>query len=418
MPLHISNPGQPVRNPFRRPAAAIETPSAPQAEAKSFMLTDGAALELFGAIPAGTGISVGPSSAMRVPAVSCAVGLISETTGTLPAKLYSREDKATARDHPAFALVHDEANPWTSAAELRTQLTTDALLHGHGFAQVVRIADGEPAELHRLDPSRVTPKADTDGAPWYEVRTDRGAVRLRCQDVLHVSAFGGVSPITLGREAIALALAYEQHAASLFSNGARPSGIIKSPKTLDVDAKRKLAASWFNTHSGKRVGGTAILDEALEFQQLSLTLVDAQFQEGRLEQIREIARIFRVPPTMLFELTRGTWSNTEEMARQFLAVTLKPWLETWSWAYARALLSPEERRQLYVEFITDDLLSTSHAARATAYGQYRSMGAITGNEVRAGLNLPPLPGGDVLQNPYTTSGSTPAPEAPAEEPQA
>ena len=148
----------------------------------------------------------------------------------------------------------------------------------------------------------------------------------------------------------------------------------------------------------------------MEYQQLSLTLADAQFAENRLEQIREIARIFRVPPTMLFELTRGTWSNTEEMARQFHAVTLKPWLATWAWAYARVLLSPAERDAFYIEFIIDDLLTTNAAARATAYGQYRSMGAMTGNEVRAGLNLQPHLEGNSLSNPHITTASTTAPE--------
>mgnify|MGYP003675561081 CR=1 FL=1 len=139
------------------------------------------------------------------------------------------------------------------------------------------------------------------------------------------------------------------------------------------------------------------------YDQLSLTLVDAQFAENRLEQIHEIARVFRVPPTLLFELTRGTWANTEQMMRQFLTLTLSPWLKNWSWAYSRCLLTPEERQSLYIEFITDDLLTIDHATRATAYGQYRSMNAMTGNEVRSGLNLPPHPDGDRLDNPHITT---------------
>ena len=369
---------------------------------KTLTLTDPETLALFGAIPSATGLSIGPGTAMRVPAVACAVSLISETTGALPAKLFEHDSKATAKHHPAYRLIHDEANEWTSAAQLRTELTLDALLTGHGYAQVVRTGDGTPFELHRLDPSKVQPNVEPDGEPFFSVATERGQVRFPHTEVLHVEAFGGVSPITLGREAIGLALSFETFMASLFANGGRPSGVIKSPKVLDVDAKKKLAASWFSTHSGRNAGGTAILDEGMDYQQLSMTLADSQFAENRLEQIREIARVFRVPPTMLFELTRGTWSNTEEMARQFYTVTLKPWLAAWSWAYAHVLLTPEERRELYVEFVTDDLLTTNAAARAAAYGQYRSMGAMTANEVRSGLNLPPHPEGDTLQNPYTT----------------
>lgn len=370
---------------------------------KALSLTDPDALALFGTMPTTSGITISPGSAMRVPAVACAVGLISETTGALPFKFYDRATKEALTDHPVYRLVHDEANEWTSAAELREALTLDALLHGAGHAQVIRTADGTPYELHRLEPAKVQKDQESDGEPFYRVSMETGTVRLSYRDVLRIEAFGGVSPITLGREAIALALSFEGHIGGVFANGGRPSGVIKSPKNLDVEAKKKLASSWFVSHSGSKAGSTAILDEGMEYQQLSMTLADTQFAENRLEQIREIARVFRVPPTMLFELSRGTWSNTEEMARQFMQITLKPWLTSWSWAYARCLLTPEERKEHYLEAVTDDLLTTDTAARATAYGQYRSMGALTANEVRAGLNLPPLPDGDKLENPYTTT---------------
>lgn len=374
-----------------------------RADQKALTLTDADALTLFGAFPTASGVSIGPGNAMRVPAVACAVGLISETIGAIPVKLYDRASKTTQTDHPAYRLVHDEANEWTSAAELRRDLTLDALLHGAGHAQVIRLTDGTPYELHRLEPGRVQRDQETDGEPFYRVSTDNGPVRLSYRDVLRVESIGGVAPITLGREAIALALSFETHIGGLFANGGRPSGVIKAKKILDVEAKKKLAASWFNTHSGTRAGGTAVLDEEMDYLPLSTTLADAQFAENRLEQIREIARVFRVPPTMLFDLSRGTWSNTEQMFLQFLQVTLKPWLTDWAWAYARCLLTPEERRESYFQAVTDDLLTTDTAARATAYSQYRSMGALTANEVRAGMNLPPMQGGNELSNPFTTT---------------
>lgn len=383
-----------------------------KSEAKALTLTDPEAFGLFGLTPTASGIHVSGNSALRVPAVACAVALISETIGAMPAKAHLSDTKETAKDHAAYKLVHDEANEWTSAGQLREDLTIDALITGNGYAHVTRLTDGTPFELHRLDPHTVQTDYEPDGEPFYTVQTVAGPRRYSYRDILHIRPFGGVSPITLGRETIALSLAFEGHIASLFANGARPSGIIKSEKMLDVEAKKKIAASWFSTHAGRNAGGTAILDEGMSYDQLSMTLADAQFAENRLEQIREIARVFRVPPTMLFELTRGTWSNTEEMARQFYAITLKPWLTSWAWAYSRVLFTPEERAAFYVEFVTDDLLTTNAAARAAAYGQYRSMGAMTANEVRSGLNLAPLPDGNSLANPYTTSG-TPAPEADA-----
>lgn len=340
---------------------------------------------------------------MRVPAVAAAVGLIAETIGNLPVKLHDRETRLALKDHPAYRLTHEDANPWTSAEALRVQLTTDALLHGNGFALVLRDGAGVPRELHRIEPGSVSIETLSDGEPQYRVKLDQGEVIYSFRDILHVSAFGGVSPVVLGREAIGLALAFENHVAKLFANGGRPAGVLKHPGKLGDTGKTNLAKSWAELHGTDRAGGTAILDEGMSYEAITMTLTDAQFAENRLEQIREIARVFRVPPTMLFELTRGTWSNTEEMARQFLTVTLKPWLTTWVAAYARVLLSEDERRELYLEFVTDDLLTLSATDRADTIGKYRAAGVITSNEARGFLNLAPRPDGDDLTNPYITT---------------
>lgn len=390
---------QKVISKFSKKAVGVSTPTA---------------FPVFNLATSATGQAVTAESAMRVPAVACALSLIAETVGSLPVKLYERDSKAAVTNHPAYKLVHDEANPWTSAQSLREQLTTDALLFGRGCALVVRNNAGDPVELIRIEPAAVQIETDSYGEPTYVVQHVDGQHRYGISDILHVEAFGGVSPIVLGREAIGLALAFEAHIARLFANGGKPGGIIKSEKALGDEAKKNLAKSWTAAHGMNNSGGTAILDEGMSYEAVTMTLTDAQFAENRLEQIREIARVFRVPPTMLFELTRGTWSNTEEMARQFLQVTLKPWLTNWAWAYARCLLTPEERQTFYAEFVTDDLTSTDTAARAAAYGQYRSMGVMTANEVRAGLNLAPRQDGNVLQNPYTSTGATAASQSEAE----
>lgn len=379
-----------------------------KSEAKAFSLSDDEAFSVFGGISNIGGLSLSAAGAMRIPAVACAVALISETAGTLPVKLFERDTKATAKDHPAYHLIHDEANPWTSAEALRTTLTADALLHGAGYAQVVRASDGTPLELHRLDPATVHFKHADDGEPFYTMQTARGTVRFPYTEILHIQPFFDASPISLGREALATAAALSSHLAKLLANGASPGGIITAPKSVTEEGKGKLKKAWTDTHSGPKAGGVALLDEGMAYQQITMTLTDAQFSENRLEQIHEVARIFRVPPTMLFELSRSTWSNAEEMQRQFIQTTLRPWLNKWQAAYARVLLTPEERRAYYIEFITEDLSTVKLAERATAYGQFRSMGAMTANEVRGGLNLPAHAEGNTLQNPYTTTGANDA----------
>ncbi|MFD1942734.1 phage portal protein [Paradevosia shaoguanensis] len=368
-------------------------------------LTDPLAAWLFGAQPTHSNISVTPETAMRVPAVASAVTLISDAVGTLPVKLYVRNGKGKEADpaHPAFTLAHDEANDWTSAAELRTQLTRDALLHDNGgFALANRVGD-RVVEFIRLDPASVEPKTDdATGEPFYLIRQGRKNVRYEYRDILHIR-HEDAAPINLARNAIAYAIDLERYAAKHIHNGAHPGGVIENDKSMKPEEKAKLLEMWTLAHSGDNIGKPAILSDGAQWKSITNSPADTQLIEQQRWTNEQIARVFRVPPTMLFDLTRGTWSNTEEMGHQFLTYTLRPWLKAWEWAYARVLLTPEERRTHFFEFITDDLLTVSHAAQAASFGQYRSMGVMTANEVRAARNLPPLPGGDELQNPYTTS---------------
>jgi len=172
------------------------------------------------------------------------------------------------------------------------------------------------------------------------------------------------------------------------------------------DRFRAAAANGFDT--------PLILDDGWIYQQMAFSSTDAQFIENRVEQINEIARIFGVPPHMLYQLDRATWSNAEQMAASFLQLCLRPWLDRWQDAYATVLLTEEERDSLYFEFVVDDLQRTDAAARAEIFSKLIAARVMTPNEVRAAMNLPALDGGDELANPYTTT-STPADSEPMKE---
>ncbi|MGP4670249.1 phage portal protein [Agrobacterium pusense] len=389
-------------------------------EQKAMSLLDERIGEMFGVLPTSSGVVVSGNSAMRVPAVLQAVRLISETLGSLPCKLYREigDSKEAATDHPAHKITHSRANEWTSAGQLRIDLTVDALLHGAGYAQVVRASDDRPLELHRLDPSKVQRQCEDDGEPFYLVSSERGQARLSYRDVLYIPAFAGVSPVKLGREAIGIGLTLEKHTSNLFSDGARPSGMFWSENSVpDTDAGTKTIANILKDYraafSGGKQSRPLIVPNGFRYQQMALASTDAQFIENRLEQINEVARVFGVPPHMLYQLERATWSNAEQMAASFLQLCLRPWLDKWQDAYANALLTEEERDTLYLEFVIDDLQRADAAGRAEIFGKLVAMRAMTPNEVRAAMNLPALPGGDELANPYTTTTTT----GPAERPQ-
>ncbi|WP_127595946.1 phage portal protein [Nitratireductor alexandrii] len=385
-------------------------------EKKAVPLSDSSVFEIFGSSPTISGQNINPSTAIRVPAVYSAVTLITSAIGSLPAKLFREADggKQTAKDHPAYRLVHDEANDWTSAGKLRSQLTADALLRGNGYAFANRV-DGRVVEFIRLDPNATSIECEDSGEPVYVHRDKEGReVRYDYRDILHVEVPLGISPITAGRESIGLAVDIEQAAGRVFAGGARPTAIFKHEKAKGGEsgaAEVKAIKQAYRTATASgQFTEPMFLDGGWTYDEAKYSPLDpAFFETMRKEQVVEIARLFRVPPHLLFELSRATWSNAEEMFQSFLTLTLRPWLDEWEAAYQRVLLSSEERAAgHYVEFVVDDLLTSNAATRAKTYQAYRQMGAMTANEVRSGLNLPPIDGGDTLANPNITPGAPPA----------
>ncbi|MCQ0986030.1 phage portal protein [Jiella sp. LLJ827] len=349
---------------------------------------------------------------MRVPAVSAAVTLISTSIGSIPASITRTVNgsKVEATNHPAFRLVAKAANDRVSAGKLRERLIFDALTTGNGYAFANRV-NGRVIETVRLDPAAVSIQLDQMTGEAIYRSTANGAV-LDPADLIHVPApvtfdgVTGVSPIQLAREAIALAIVLEQRAARLFGTSARPAGVIQAPQGVTPEAAAKAKASWEASHGGAEVSGkTPVLYDGMTFEPLIFSSVDAQFIESRREQTVEIARAFNVPATMLQELQHGTFSNTEQMARQFVTYTLTPWLSTIAGELERALLSDEDRDDHSIEFDTDALLAVDTATRVDRIQKLRSAGVLTANDVRREEGYPALPDGDTLASPFTTSNT-------------
>lgn len=357
------------------------------------------------------GVSVTPQIAMRCAPVRCAVQAIAEAIGQLPVHVFARAaDGSKERDasHSVYRLIHDDAAEFTSAAEFREQITRDALLHGNGLAWINRV-DGRPVELIRLAPNAVQIDANAASEPTYTVTiASGGRVTYGAADILHIRAPGldgirGESVVLQAKQAIGLAIAMEGHAARLFGRGARPSGMLSAPGLNQSEARQRLAAAWNAAHGGEKSGGTAIVDKETVFTPLTMSSVDAQFQELRAFQIQEIARAFRVPPVFLMDYGRATWGNSEEMGRQFLTYTLMPWIKRWEGEIRLKLFTREERDTFFAEFLVDDLLRADLSARMSAYATAIAARVINPNEARAAENRPPYAGGDAFVNPNTTA---------------
>lgn len=380
----------------------------------SFDLSDPRLLEIFGHAPTASGFAIGPESALRVPAVSAAVRVIAESVASLPVNTLKDNgtSKAIDKTHALYRILHCEPNAWTSSYDFRLQMQTDTLLHGNAYAFVNRVG-GIVREIIRLHPTTVGVTIDLySGEPTYAITNKDGGIR-QCaySDIIHIKALStngvtGIAPIQHAREAIALALALEAHAAKLMGNAARPSGVLKF-KGLKLSATQleRIKTQWRESHSASSAGGTAIFDSDTDFQPLTFNSVDMEFSAMRLFQLDEISRAFRVPPHLLSNLGRVTWSNAEELGQSFLDFTLIPWLIQWKGALARALLTEEERTTTTIEFDTSALTRANLQVRTDSYSKAVGGPWLTADEARALENRAPISGGNVL---YPPMGTAPA----------
>lgn len=365
---------------------------------------DSELLALFGITQStAAGVQISVDTALRVPAVAAAVRTISEAAASLTVKVVDISATGVETEntsHAANALLKDHANDWTSGFEFIRSIVVDALCHDVGGLAWVNRVNGEPKELIKYKRGFIQVDYPDDTlAPVYRID---GVVRPS-SEIIHVrSTFFEKSPISLCREAIAVALVMEQHAARLFGRSARPGGVIESPKAIGQEGSKAMLLGWKAAMEGaENAGKTAMLWDGATWKQMQLSSVDAQFQELRLFQLQEIARAFNVPASMLGDLTRATWSNSAEMQRQFLQLCLEPWLRAIESALRRALFLPDERARLAIRFDRDDFTNVDLTARATAINSLVASRVMNPNEGRSWLDLPPYAGGEEYANPNT-----------------
>lgn len=382
------------------------TKSKADTETKSLSSPQDWLLEMFGSTPTQSGVSVSPESALRVPAVSAAVRAISEAVSTLDIEVVRGNPDGTETpdpSHPILALLRGDANDWTTGPQLIRDLTTDALCDdAGGLAMVNRVGTRVMEIIHPTRGSIFVERDEVTREPTYRPQGQP----LGAQNVIHLTAPLGRAPLTLAREAIGTAIVMERHAARLFGRGARPSGALTFPRGMAEEAVKRARAAWAATHEGDNsTGRTAILYDGAEFTPFQLTSTDSQFLENRKFAVEEIARAFRVPPSMLYHLDRATWSNMESMSREFLVFTLEPWLVSLEGALSRALFLPDERGQFRIRFDRDDMSRADLQTRANAINSLIASRVLNPNEGRAWLNQEPYAGGDTYSNPNIEGGS-------------
>lgn len=367
---------------------------------------------LFGGTTAGK--MVNERTAMQTTAVYACVRILAEAIAGLPLHVYRyRLDGGKERIpfHPLYHLLHDEPNPEMTSFVFRETLMSHLLLWGNAYAQVVRNGRGQVIALYPLLPSKMEVSRASNGELVYKYYRDvdessinpkGGYVTLRKDEVLHIPGLGfdglvGYSPIAMAKNAIGVSLATEEYGAAFFANGANPGGVLEHPGVIkDI---QRVKDSWNSAYQGSgNAHKVAVLEEGMKFQAIGIPPEQAQFLETRKFQINEIARIFRVPPHMVGDLEKSSFSNIEQQSLEFVKYTLDPWVVRWEQSLQQILFLPSEKSTLFIKFNVDGLLRGDYQSRMNGYATGRQNGWMSANDIRELEDMNRIPveeGGDL-----------------------
>ena len=354
-----------------------------------------------------SGKPVNERTAMQTTAVYACVRILAEAVASLPLHVYEYQDdggKKLVHDHPLYYLLHDEPNPEMTSFVFRETLMSHLLIWGNAYAQIIRDGAGRVLGLYPLLPDKMEVQRDDKGNIYYVYSRNSdenptfkeyGNIKLKAEDVLHIPGLGfdgliGYSPIAMAKNAVGMTLACEEYGASFFANGANPGGVLEHPGVLKDPSK--VRESWNSVYRGvSNAHKIAVLEEGMMYQQIGIPPEEAQFLETRKFQINEIARLYRIPPHMVGDLDKSSFSNIEQQSLEFVKYTLDPWVIRWEQSLQRSLLLPGEKGKYFIKLNVDGLLRGDYQSRMNGYAVGRQNGWFSANDIREMENMNPIP---------------------------
>ena len=360
-----------------------------------------------------SGKNVNEMTALQTTAVYACVRILAEAIASLPIHVYKHTDEGKEQDvnHQLYYLLHDEPNPDMTSFVFRETLMSHLLIWGNAYARIIRDGRGQVLALYPLLPDRMNVKRDDKGELYYVYQRseednpnfkDKGNIILKKSEVLHVPGLGfdgliGYSPIAMAKNAVGMTLATEEYGASFFANGANPGGVLEHPGILKDPSK--IRDSWNQVYQGTNNSHkVAVLEEGMSYKTIGIPPNEAQFLETRKFQINEIARLYRIPPHMVGDLEKSSFSNIEQQSLEFVKYTLDPWVVRFEQAFQKALLLPDEKKTYFIKFNVDGLLRGDYKSRMNGYAIGRQNGWLSTNDIRRLEDMNPLSkeeGGDL-----------------------
>ena len=349
-----------------------------------------------------TGKKINEYTAYDVSTFSAAVRIISESVASLPLFLYRQDGNKRSKftSSSLYNVLHRQPNPEMDSFIWRECATGHLCTWGYHFSEIVRNGMGDVAELWPLRPDKMTMHR-IEGELYYKYDLDGTPKWFRADQILHLRwfTFDGLSaynPVGQVRQALGLSSAAEEFGGNFYKNGASPGAVLEHPGELDEESHDNLK-QWIDSQTMglDRAHRLMILEEGMKWHDIGIAPELAQFLETRKFQVEEIARFYRIPLHMLSSTEKSTsWgTGIESMNIGFVVHTLRPWLIRWEMEILRSLVKPNQKNNVYAEFLIDGMLRGDTKTRFEAYSIGVQNGLLSQDEIRQKENMNPLPDG-------------------------
>lgn len=338
--------------------------------------------------------------ALGISAVWAAVNHISRSIATLPLHVYESQSDGSRRrvlDHPISRLLRLQPNRWQTHSDFIRLVVVNLLLRGNFYAQILRTKGGVK-ELIPLDSDKIAVTQTSGGDLQYTISLSSKQVTLSQSEILHIKGLSldgieGVSVLECAARTLRISTEIDEHSEKFFRNRGVPGLVLEHPGRLGEGAAKRLAESFTRSISRENAYATAVIEEGMKLSQVQLSAADAQFVEQKRLQLEDIARLFSIPPHLIGDLSRSTYSNIESQGIDYVVFCLLPWLRCIEEVINIKLLHPKEQDVVFVEFLVDGLLRGDQKSRYEAYVAGRNAGFLSVNDIRRMENMPPLTDG-------------------------
>jgi HK97 family phage portal protein len=391
-----------MRSFFSNTRASIENPSTPiNGDTLGALFQRGSA----------AGVAVDEYSIIGLPAFYRATQILGGVIASLPFDIIEKMDNGgirIAKEHPNLKVIAREPNDYYTAHTFYKTLVLHYLSHGVFYASINRNSITQRINSFTiLDPTQIESYYNTRGELMF--KSKKSNKKFSCENMIHIPnlTWNGIEAFKmpdLHRDNYGLALANRNYGANFYKNGAHLNGVLKHPGKLTNEAYDRLKSSFNRAFGGSQnAGGTAILEEGMDFQKVGLNPNDAAFNETKKSTIADIARMTGVPGVLLEDMDKATFSNMEQLSQMFVNYTIMPLCETIEAEFNRKIFFEAEKYTYCTRFNLDGLLRGDVAARSSYYTTMRNVLAMSPNEIRIKENMNPYPGGDSYELPLASN---------------